>query len=465
MNLALKTMPELHIGPHLIWAAMKNIRYRVERLGSVVPTRLGHNQLEDLRKRLQAWDQSSSSFDEATAVVGRERLLLQLYADSRSTPQVLPAFDEMVALSVLGTNGAEWPSFRRFLAALLYFERHSLLPAKDYLAARLHEAYTVGPPCVAHADRVWSKHAHLLFASDAPERVADHFGSMPCDQVLEVLGLSSQTLRNQQAQFIKSLKDSLLVRRLKLAELGGGDGILQEFFEQKQEPYGYGLLMGSKGLQILVQRVKIEAHGKWPDTWSKWIVPLGCDPRFGRGHAEVSRWWGWASDEELGLARQGITGRTLKFFIEFLQKSLAGTASADQFQPRSKFLLELFEAEKIKSARLIVNRASLQDLDSKHRDVWSVARLEKTSDNTSMVCLECIDDVYIIEGTHSFGLRAFRHDFPIMDFWQRPRSFYNDCELRIPKVKSQLFVVHYPEGTWQKKFWSWLSAQHLEWRI
>ena len=463
MNLALKPIPDLHIGPHLIGAAMKNICHRVERLGAVVPTQLGHNQLEDLRKRLQAWDPSSSSFDEATAVVGRERLLLQLYADSRSTPQVLPAFDEMIALSVLGTNGAEWPSFRRFLAALLYFERHSLLPAKDYLAARLHEAYTVGPPCVAHADRVWSQHAHLLFASDAPERVADHLGSVPCDQVLEVLSLASQTIRNQQAQFIKSLKESLLVRRLKLAELGGGDGVLQEFFEQKQDPYGDGLLMGSKALQILVRRVKGEAQGKWPDTWSRWIVRLGCDPRFGRGNAEVSRWWGWASDEELSLARQGITGLTLKFFIEFLQKSLAGTASADQFQPRSRFLLELFEAKKINSARLIVNRASLQDLDSKHRDVGSVARLEKTSDNTSMICLACIDDVYIIEGTHSFGLRIFRRDFPIREFWQRPRSYYNDSELRIPIDKCGLFLTHDPRGRWRDKFRSWLRAQHLEW--
>jgi hypothetical protein len=222
--------------------------------------------------------------------------------------------------------------------------------------------------------------------------------------------------------------------------------------------------MGAAALQIMVQRVAVEGGRRWIGEWSNWITRLGCDPRHGRATAEGAMWWGWATDDELRLAQQGITGQTLHFFIEFLRRSLQGTDKEPQFKLRSEFLLRLYEAGKIESARLALNWATYEHLDRKYRDVWSVSHLSQTTDDTSMICLKCTDDVFIIEGTHSFGLRMFHKNFPIPNFWERPRQTYQDRELRISPSECPVFLRHDHSGNWVLGFFRHLRARfHVEW--
>ena len=46
----------------------------------------------------------------------------------------------------------------------------------------------------------------------------------------------------------------------------------------------------------------------------------------------------WATDDELRLAQQGITGLTLDFFIDFLRRSLKEQIRSAQFALRARFL-------------------------------------------------------------------------------------------------------------------------------
>jgi hypothetical protein len=461
-----KPLARLKIGEHLIQRGVKELDEKIKINGKSSGVHNFKNQLEALRERLRTRKKRNQSFEEASAVVGRERLLLQLYIDPPSEESWLPPFDIKIAESILGNDGSMWPSFRRGLAAQLFFTRFSQLPAMNVLAAKLQESYSREDTCNSPIDRTWHKFASQLFASDGPERIAaSALDGESLAELIERLQLSSKSIKNQQADYLKCLKDVYLVSRLQRVPLGQGENVLKEFQQIKKDPYQGGVAMGAKALQIILGRVQNESEGKWPGIWSQWIVSLGCDPRFGRDNADVAKWWGWASQKELILAQQGITGLTLKFFIEFLERSLDGTLKAEQFEARRDFLLQLFDARIINSARLVLNRTPLRGLDEKHRNIWSVARLDKTTDDTSMICLECIDDIYIIEGTHSFGLRAFRKRFPISDFWIHPRNIYEDKQLRISESKCDRYLRHDPHGKWREHFRSWIRSLHLEWNI
>jgi hypothetical protein len=166
------------------------------------------------------------------------------------------------------------------------------------------------------------------------------------------------------------------------------------------------------------------------------------------------------------VAMQGITELTLQFFIEFLETSLEGTAREPQFASRSRFLLSLHESKKIISARLALNWKDYLRLDAKYRDPQTVAHLSATTAQTSMICLRCEDDIYIIEGTHNFGLRMFHRNFPIHGFWEQPRQTYQDSALRISPANCPVFLRHDPKGNWVKKFFRELRFKfHVEWTM
>jgi hypothetical protein len=233
---------------------------------------------------------------------------------------------------------------------------------------------------------------------------------------------------------------------------------LHEIERCRSEPALDSLCLGAAALRILVLRVENEAHRQWPEGWRGWLVRLGCDPRMGRHSADGAKWWGWATDSQWNLAIQGIIGLSLKFFFEFLD----GTVSAHQWEERREFLETLFDQGKILDARLVLNALCLQRLPPKMRDKWNTARLTSTTEDTCIIALRCSNDVSILEGTHSYGLRAFNRDFPVKGFWERTRHQYADSELRISPQDCPIFVRH--SGDWIGSFHSELRRIfHIEW--
>lgn len=254
------------------------------------------------------------------------------------------------------------------------------------------------------------------------------------------------------------------MNKIKKVAFGESLSDFTEIEKHKNERVSGNLFVGSAALKIMIQRVVQEGKGKWQGDWSNWITRFGCDPRNGRSSAEGAKWWEWATDSEFRLAQQGVTGLTLRFFIEFLRNSLMGTPNARQFVHRSQFLLALFEADKICDARMVLNSYTLQHLPKQYRDRRTVALLKGAIDQTSMICLKCRDDLYIIEGTHNFRLRMFHRQFPINDFWDLPCDSYQNHDLRISPHKCPVSLVHGYSGNWINKFFNELSEKfHIEW--
>lgn len=417
---------------------------------------------EKMKRRLMERD-STVTFEQATDEVGRERILLSLYLEyaARADEDWLDEFDENVASSVLGTNGREWHAGRRRQAAQLFFTHFDLLPASglSLLSELLADAYGSAESEELGPGVNWYRHWSVLFSPEGHLAVA---GSAEGPESLPVL-MERYGIPNE-GRFAECLRQVFLLNVVRNCPLGNENPALAEIEVLKTERASVGQMMGAAALQIMVQRVMREGERRWIGGWSNWIIRLGCDPRHGRANAEGAKWWGWATDDELRIAQQGVTGLTLRFFIEFLRRSLQGTEKEPQFALRARFLLGLFESGKIHSARLALNWEAYQHLDRKYRDVWTVSQLSATKDETSMICLKCSDDIFVIEGTHSFGLRMFHRTFPIPGFWERPKQAYQDRELRISPGECPVFLRHDHGGNWVSRFFLHLRNRfHVEW--
>jgi hypothetical protein len=416
------------------------------------------NRKEQMKQRLMKRGKTAS-FEQVTDEDGRERLLLSLYMEyaTRSDAPWLPAFNASVANSVLGENARDWHAGRRRQATQLFFTHFDQLPGDGLLrlCVLLAQAYecmvSEGQRPVAQ----WRQHRNVLFSPLGPQYVAR--SALPEDTLpilMERFAVPSG------GRFAECLRQVFLLKAVRDCQLGKEIPALVEIEALKTERASVSQLMGAAALQIMVQRVAREGGRKWIGDWPGWITRLGCDPRHGRATAEGTKWWGWATPDELRLAQQGITGLNLRFFLRFLD----GTVNASQWEKRSKFLMALFDAGKIDSARLALNWATYERLDKQYRDVWSVAHLSQTADDTSMICLKCVDDVFVIEGTHSFGLRMFHKSFPIQGFWERPKRTYQDQELRVSPAECPVFLPHDPGGRWVGKFFYELRRRfHIEW--
>ena len=236
--------------------------------------------------------------------------------------------------------------------------------------------------------------------------------------------------------------------------------------ESKNKILRNGYALGAEAVKILISRTIKEFGGDFPSAWQKQIIQFACDPRFGN-QIEQSRWWGWATEKQKTIARNALNKLTLEEFIALLKSSLLNTKYENQFKEREGFLLRLLRLGKIKEAKLVVNIDIHKSLDSKTINSLQPSQAIGASASrvkTSFVCLKCEDNVCIIEGTHSFALRAFIGDgrFPIPSFWNSPPKPYSESEFRIDKTKCDIWQQHL--GSWIILFLEKLRHHKVEWR-
>jgi len=105
-----------------------------------IETKQFKNRKEELIRRLKQRATSGESFEQASEVVGRERLLLSLYLEyfGRSDATWLPAFDNRIAIQLLGNSGTDWHPGRQRKVTLLFFTHFEKLPALQFLCVLLN---------------------------------------------------------------------------------------------------------------------------------------------------------------------------------------------------------------------------------------------------------------------------------------------------------------------------------------
>jgi hypothetical protein len=458
LDLKLRDLPRLSLSEAMLkrpLADLISIKTRnEERWGAGTNSPAFNNRKEKLRRRLQGAMNPSRELKKIFATeVGCQRLMLSLYVESHGQPW-LPPFDEGVAADILGNDGERWNASRRRQATLLFFERFDSLPALAFLTKQLCSAYAASSSAVSGSAAVWSRERERIFQIEGPLKIAASAKKgESLQELMDRHGIPAK------GAFPEKLRQVYLLETLQRCSFGAEPAVLQEIEHERDKPAVDSLLLGAAALRILVSRVQEEGRRHWPESWRKWLVRLGCDPRMGIHTAEGAKWWGWATPSQWNLAVQGIIGLSLNLFLDFLD----GTVLAHQWEERREFLQSLLNSEKIVDARLVLHERYLQRLPEKMRDPLNTALLTHTKWGMCIIALKCIDEVYLLEGTSDFSLRSFHGTFPIKGFWERQQQQYRDSDLRI-WVRSCFHTPH--KGRWCESFLFGLRYNwNIEWKL
>jgi hypothetical protein len=422
--------------------------------------------LEDLRNRMKVGFPKGRTFAECTAVKRREWLLLSLYLNDLNSPDAqawLPSLDQNTAESILGKDPKLLKPHLRRLATQLYFTHYGRdrLPCLESLCWMLELAWrSASPETLDPVSKVWAENARVLFAVDAPDQVAATWRSgTAVHELADSYGIHEGGL------FRERLLEALILNRVRKMPLADKDAELcDQVFAEKERVLATGLRLGAASVQILVKRSQEENHSAVPEDWSEQLVTFACDPRVPNSELQ-SKWWGWATTSEKDLAIRALSKLSLQAFIKLLEQSLRGTNAEHQFPARSELLLNLFKIGKVIDARLVVHRDLNHRLDARTRNILQPSWVGGGPQHTSFICLRCTDDVFLIEGTHSFALRGFlgSHSFPVKKFWDTPPQGHHDSAFRVLESQCSIYQRHHT-GDWVWDFVSQLRSRHIEWR-
>lgn len=421
--------------------------------------------LDEFRERFRAGVARGEPFEQCINERRREWLLLNLYLNDLGPEESrtwLPPLDDKIAVTILGEDPRGLKKHLRRLATQLYFTHYGLerLPCLESLCWILESAWSSAPRDeLDQVSKVWAENASILFAMDAPDKVAERWqAGMSVNELADAFQI------HQGGLFRERLLESLIMIRLKTLPISSNDQELNELvISEKGRKLKSALYLGAGAVQILVRRSQNENLSIVPENWSEQLVTYACDPRIPNTEMQA-RWWGWATSSEKDVAIKALSKLSLQAFIKLLEESLRGTDIEHQFPARSKFLLDLFKIGKVIDARLVVHSDLHYRLDARTRKVLQPSWVRGGAQHTSFICLRCTDNIYLIEGTHSFALRGFigSKPFPLSGFWGSHPKGYQDSEFRVGAEKCAIYQRHI--GDWIWYFVQKLRGLQIPWR-
>lgn len=424
-----------------------------------------------LRERFRDATMQGKSFDWATDVKRKQWALLKLYLtdlDEKSADDYLPEFNENLVVWALGSDKGRVKKHLLRLATYIFFTHFASehLKCLKMLAAKLQESWqALSSARLAPDARVWSQDAERLFLVDGPVKVAKAW-----EPGIDVDALIDSYQIPEGSSFHECVLELVLLHRLRTTSLQEPDEELAEQLGKQKERImqtGSKGRLGAAAVKILVERSMKEGLFEVPDAWKEEIVHLACDPRTPNSQ-EQAKWWGWASQQEKDVAIRSMAKLTIEKFIRLLELSLKGTANEHQFPARKRFLLNLFKLGKVIDARLVMGPNLKDAIDSKTRKSLSPGWIQGGGDrDRSYICLRCIDEVMLVEGTHSFALRGYvgLSSFPIQRFWENSSRSFSQDDFVVPKWRctTDVYQIHH-QGDWVYGVVSQLREYHIDWR-
>ncbi len=457
--LKLKSLRPLKLGDSFLNSSFKRLAAITENLPP--PGSISSPELEKVRQKVRFGFRRGLPFESYTDFPRRESALLHLYFKDLSEEEdreQIPKFDQSVASSLLLGKKSK---VRRDQATAIFLTHfgEERLPCLAWLADWLRSAWKSeyferqGGPISPYITE-----AEMLFCLEAPEKVAQIK-----NQNESVDQLSLRLKIPDISEFKERLFEEIVLQRLRAASLSGIDADLQNLVvESKTKILRNGYALGAEAVKILISRTIKEFGSDFPSAWREQIVQFSCDPRL-LNKSEHGKWWGWATEQQKNVAKKALDKWTLEEFIDLLKTSLSGDKDTEaQFEHRAGFLLRLLRLDKVLDAKLIIHNEIYRTLDRKTTDFLQPSRLASSGTRTSgtkgiklsLICLKCVDDIFIIEGTHSFGLRVFigPKSFPIRSFWERGPAEYKENLLRVDKSLCSIYERHDREGRWIGRF-------------
>ena len=459
--LRLKPLRTLSLGDNLLAPGFKRLDSITKSLpppGAIPPDRL-----DAVRNRLRSGFLRKLPFAQYTNFPRRETTLLHLYCNDLYEDEkrkLLPPFDETVGLSLLGGKKSKVTRDQATRLFLIHFGEEripSLIWLADWLRAAWKSEYFEKQ---AGEISPYITEAETLFNVDAPQKVAEKRFK---NETVEELALRLKI--PDDSEFKKRLFDEIVLFRLKTTSQNSVEPDLQQLIvHSKEKKLGTGYDLGAEAVKIFIRRTIKECGGKVPPSWRDLLVSFACDPRT-LDKVALSRWWGWATNQEKQVACNALIQWGLDEFLDQLQESLE--SDREQFEYRKDLLLSIVETGRAIDVRLVVNNGLFKKLDKKIHENLNPKKTKDSHKNISFICLKCIDNVFLVEGTSKFALRGFIGDkkFPVIGLWDNVLNIFSESSFRAHKDKCDIYVKHQgPPHTWKWRFMQQLSEKNIEWR-
>ena len=285
-------------------------------------------------------------------------------------------------------------------------------------------------PSVSGEFGKWRKNARLLFRLDGPKAVVEKAIAEEIDlnELLVKLGLSAY----RQSAFVQSCYHHYYISFLETLPVGQDHSVLKELVKADvhNSNYGDGLLIGHKALEILIDRT---ANSDVSDAWQRVVLSIAGDPRVGRHSATYTKWWQILGHSRARKVVGWLSRLDLRIFLEVLESSARSAGDGDiqrMYPPRKKFMEGLLEQGLVVQSRLFLSREAAYYLKRNYEAEDIPEHALVASGKTSVIYLELVGGLHMIEGTHSFKLKIF-DQLPrqpeILDFGKK---HYQDSELR-----------------------------------
>lgn len=297
----------------------------------------------------------------------------------------------------------------------------------EFLKSKLKPYMSVGG---ASELRVYAKNADLLFQKDAPRYVVQRArdANIDFDTQIQRLGLTGFS----GGRYLTLCRYQYYLQTLVDIDVGENHSVLKEICREDvvNAPYADDKLLGHAVLEVLIDRA---AASQISEAWRSTILTIAGDPRVPKTHTNYQKWWVMLGEKRIALMRGWLSRLDLKIFLKILEQSARDSSNSDMermFVSRKRFMEGLLSQGHVTESRLFLSDQAIVYLKRHYKKGELPGYAKLASPNTSMIYLNLGNDVFMIEGSHSFKLKLMNRLPAAVNVANYSVSKFSDSDFR-----------------------------------
>jgi hypothetical protein len=319
---------------------------------------------------------------------------------------------------------------------------------------------------------VYAENAQLVFSIYGPSRIVRqaHEERVDFDLVLRRFGLTGFA----DARYIQLCRYQYYLGTLKELPVGADHTILAELTKPAvaNSPYMANKQLGHEVLEILIDR---STGNDISPSWQRVILSIAGDPRVPKSSPLYQQWWSLLGEARIQKVRGWLSRFDLKLFLQILEQSArdeGNEAMQRMFASRKVFMEGLLNEGLVSHSRLFLNKQAVEYLKRSFdkKELPDFARVSGTQ--TSMIHLNLMNKVQMLEGSHSFSLKLMDKTPAACRWTNRDQNDFKDDELRsqtkwkflreFGQMDGYVELKHDVHLNWQHNAVEYLHSKNIE---
>ncbi|MCX2779244.1 EH signature domain-containing protein [Microbulbifer thermotolerans] len=257
---------------------------------------------------------------------------------------------------------------------------------------------------------------------------------------------------------------------LRTIPVGAYDEVFAELLNPSvsKAPYEGQKRIGHAALEILIDRAEDDPG----EHWQNFIMDLAGDPRIASSAASYREWWKPLGEERIEKVRSWLAKEDLRLFLRALEQYSKESGKEEirrMFPARKKFLEGLERMKLVRSTRLMLGSEAAISVKKILGNDLKTNYIRLTNENgmsdKAVIYVNC-GDFCLVEGTHNFKLwvylappseLAYSYDVKKLSHSELTLTVRSEYIKKYGASASYIDITHYPNVTWQNKFFVFLA--------